>query len=163
MLGAGHEARAFYVRDTAGQPWRKTYTGAEFRPAAAGRLMNLRIAQALFHDEWLTEFPFDPGKNTDGVIAALDIYKAHGILSVNTCLQGGFPGYAKEVPTILRDRAYKLGPGKGSYISAFRPDGSIKPEWLSRLKRLQQALNQRAMILNLMYFYQGQDEVLQNA
>ena len=77
MLGAGYEARAFYVRDKAGQPWRKTYTGAEFRPAASGRLMNLRIAQALFDDEWLTEFPFDPGKNTDGVIAALDIYKAH--------------------------------------------------------------------------------------
>ena len=26
-------------------------------PGAQGRLMNLRIAQAFFHDEWLTEFP----------------------------------------------------------------------------------------------------------
>lgn len=162
MLGEGYEQRSFYVRDKPGQPWRKTYSGNRFRPEAAGRLMNLRIAQALFHDEWLTEFPFDPEKNTDRVIAALDTYKAHGILAVNTCLQAGNPGYNKEVTEITRDRAYKLGPGKGSHISAFRPDGSIKPEWLGRLKRLQQALDRRGMILNLMYFYQGQDEVLQD-
>jgi hypothetical protein len=162
MLGAGYEQRAFYVRDKPGQPWRKTYTGRQFRPEAAGRLMNLRIAQALFHDEWLTEFPFDPEKNTDRVIAALDTYKAHGILAINASLQGGNPGYAKEVPEIKRDRAYQYGPGKGSHISAFRPDGSFKPEWLARLKRLQQALDKRGMILNLMYFYQGQDEVFEN-
>lgn len=162
MLGEGYEQRAFYVRDKPGQPWRKTYTGRQFRPEAAGRLMNLRIAQALFHDEWLTEFAFDPEKNTDRVIAALDIYKAHGILAINASLQGGNPGYGKEVPEIQRDRAYKYGPGKGSHISAFRPDGSLKPEWLARLKRLQQALDKRGMILNLMYFYQGQDEVLEN-
>jgi len=161
-LGAGYEARAFYARDKAGQPWQKTYTGAPYRPEAAGRLMNLRIAQALFHDEWLTEFPFDPEKNTDRVIAALDVYKAHGILAVNTCLQAGYPGYAKEFPGIKRDRAYKFGPGKGSHISGFRPDGTIKPEWQGRLKRLQQALDRRGMVLNLMYFYQGQDEVLEN-
>jgi hypothetical protein len=162
MLGGDYEQRAFYVRDRTGQPWRKTYTGRQFRPEAAGRLMNLRIAQALFHDEWLNEFPFDPEKNTDRVIAALDVYKAHGILAVNTCLQAGNPGYAKEFPEIQRDRAYKHGPGKGSHISGFRPDGSIKPEWLGRLKRLQQALDKRGMILNLMYFYQGQDEVLED-
>jgi hypothetical protein len=162
MLGSGYDGRAFYVRDSAGQAWRKTYSGGKFRPEAAGRLMNLRIAQALFHDEWLTEFPFDPRKNTERVIAALDVYKVHGVLGVNSCFQGGYPGYAKEVPAVQRDRAYKLGPGKGSHISAFQPDGSIKPEWLSRLKQLQQALDRRGMILNLMYFYQGQDEVLQN-
>ncbi|MGH9672719.1 MAG: hypothetical protein ACRD44_06010 [Bryobacteraceae bacterium] len=162
MLGSGHESRAFYVREKPGQPWRKTYTGAPFQPEAAGRLMNLRIAQALFHDEWLTEFPFDPEKNTDRLIAALDVYKAHGILAINASLQAGNPGYAKEFPAIQRDRAYKLGPGKGSHISAFRPDGSIKAEWLGRLKRLQQALDRRGMILTLMYFYQGQDEVLRD-
>jgi len=162
MLGQGYESRAFYVRNKPSLPWSKTYTGATFRAEAAGRLMNLRIAQALFHDEWLTEFPFDPGKNTDKLIAALEVYKAHGILAVNASLQGGNPGYAKEFPAIQRDRAYKLGPGKGSCISAFRRDGSIKPEWLARLKRLQQALDRRGMILNLMYFYQGQDEVLQD-
>lgn len=161
MLGSGYEQRSFYVRDASSQPWRKTYSGPQFRPEAAGRLMNLRIAQALFHDEWLTEFPFDPEKNTGRVIEALDTYKAHGILAINVSLQGGNPGYAKEFPAIARDRAYKFGPGKGSHISAFRPDGSIKPEWLGRLRRLQRALDERGMILVLLYFYQGQDEVLE--
>jgi hypothetical protein len=161
MLGAKYDQRSFYVRDKPGDAWRKTYSGPEFRPEAAGRLMNLRIAQAIFHDEWLTEFPFDPEKNTDRVIEALDTYKAHGIWAISSSLQGGNPGYAKEFPAISRDRAFKLGPGKGSHISAFRADGSIKPEWLGRLKRLQRALDQRGMILVLMYFYQGQDEVLE--
>lgn len=159
MLGSGYEARSFYVRGKAGQPWTKTYAGAKFRPEAAGRLMNLRIAQAIVHDEWLTEFPFDPEKNTDRVIAALDTYKAHGILAINVSLQAGNPGYNKEMAEIKRDRAYKAGPGKGMHTSAFRPDGSLKPEWMARLKRLQRALDQRGMILNLMYFYQSQDEI----
>jgi len=162
MLGQGYEARAFYVRDNPRQPWRKTYTGREFRPEAAGRLMNLRIAQALFDDEWLTEFPFDPDKNTERLIQALDVYRRHGALAINASLQGGFPGYGKEVPQISRDRAYKFGPGKGSHISAFRPDGTLKPAWLKRLLRLQRELDKRGMILGLMYFYQGQDELLEN-
>lgn len=159
MLGEPYQRRAFYVRSRPGEPWRLTYSGKQFRPEAAGRLMNLRIAQGLFHDEWLTEFPFDPEKNTDRLIAALDTYKAHGILAINVSLQGGNPGYAKEVPQILRQIAYKFGPGKGAHISGFLPDGSLKPAWLARLKRLQRALDERGMILNLMYFYQGQDEV----
>jgi hypothetical protein len=160
MLGSGHEPKAFYVRENARGPWRKTYTGAAFRPEAAGRLMNLRIAQALFHDEWLTEFPFDPEENTNRVIAALDTYKAHGILAINVSLQGGNAGYNKENRDIKRDRAYKHGPSGGAHISAFRPDGSLKPEWMARLKRLQRALDERGMFLDLMYFYQGQDEIL---
>ncbi|MEP7361871.1 MAG: hypothetical protein ABI972_01330 [Acidobacteriota bacterium] len=159
MLGSGYDARAFYVRAKPADAWKKTYTGGKFKPEAAGRLMNLRVTQALFHDEWLTEYPFDPEKNTDRVIAALDTYKAHGILAVNVSLQSGNPGYNKEQPLIKRDRAYKLGPGKGMHTSAFLPDGSLKPAWMARLKRLQTALDKRGMILNLMYFYQSQDEI----
>lgn len=160
MLGPGYDRRAFYVRANPRAAWQKTYSGEAFRPEMAGRLMNLRVAQALFEDEWLTEFPFDPEENTDRVIAALDVYKAHGILAINVSMQGGNPGYGKEVPQILRIPAFGPGPGKGALISAFRPDGSLKPPWLGRLERLQRALDQRGMILDLMYFYQGQDEVL---
>jgi len=159
MLGEPYQRRSFYVRNGPGDAWRLTYTGRLFRPEAAGRLMNLRVAQGIFDDEWLTEFPFDPENNTDRLIAALDTYLAHGVLAISVSLQGGNPGYAKEVPQILRRPAFKLGPAKGAHISAFRPDGSLKPAWLGRLKRLQRALDQRGMILNLIYFYQGQDEV----
>jgi hypothetical protein len=143
MLGPGYDQRAFYVRPGPDQPWRKTYGEPEYRPEAQGRLMNLRIAQAFFHDEWLTEFPFDPAAHTRRVIEALDVYKAHGILAINASLQGGNAGY-----------------GKGMLNSAFNPDGSLKPAWMARVKALQRALDERGMILNLTYFYFGQDEVL---
>ena len=88
MLGQGYDTRSFYVRRRGG-PWRKTYSDPQHRPEAAGRLMNLRIAQGLFHDEWMTEVPFDPEVNTNRLIEALDTYKDHGILAISVSLQGG--------------------------------------------------------------------------
>ena len=161
MLGKGYDARSFYLRGQDGR-WTKTYTGNKYRPEAAGRLMNLRIAQGLYHDEWLTEFPFDPEENTSRLIAALDTYKEHGILAVNVSLQAGNAGYNKEFDAIKRASEAKFGHGKGALTSAFRPDGSLKDAWMKRLLRLTKELDRRGMILNLMYFYQGQDEVLEN-
>ncbi|HXK60245.1 MAG TPA: hypothetical protein PLP42_10170 [Acidobacteriota bacterium] len=162
MLGEGFDPRSFYVRPSSSAPWEKTYSGADFRKEAAGRLMNLRIAQALFDDEWLTEAEFDPDANVERVIAALDTYREHGVLAISVSLQGGNPGYGREVEYIRRQNGAKYGPGKGLLVGAFRPDGSLKPAWMTRLRRLQRALDERGMILNLMYFYQGQDEVLEN-
>ncbi|NWF82387.1 MAG: hypothetical protein HXY18_00995, partial [Bryobacteraceae bacterium] len=159
MLGPKFDQRAFYVRESGGN-WQKTYTGKQYKPEAAGRLMNLRIAQALFHDEWLTEFPFDVEKNTDAAIAALDTYKRHGVLAVNISLQCGNPGYNREVPEIKRNNAAKAGPGKGFLCGAFLPDGAMKKAWQDRLLRFVRAANERGLIVDLMYFYQSQDEVL---
>jgi len=158
MLGQGYDARSFYLRQGNGG-WRKTYTGAGFQPEAAGRLMNLRVAQAVMHDEWLTEESFDPEKNTDRVIAALDDYKQHGILAISVSLQGANAAYERTA-NIKRARAYKLGPGKGMSMSAFAPDGSLKPRWMERTLKLARELDRRGMILNLIYFYAYQDEVL---
>lgn len=160
MLGAGYDTRSFYVRE-AGGTWKKTYSSLGFRPEAAGRLMNLRIAQGIYHDEWMTEVRFDPEKNTDRLILALDNYREHGILAISVSLQGGNPAYERH-DKIKRDRPYKLGPGKGALVSAFHPDGSLKQAWMKRLLRLQRDLDRRGMILDLLIFYQHQDEVLQN-
>jgi hypothetical protein len=160
MLGPGHDARAFYVRPGPDHPWRKTYDAPEYAPEAQGRLMNLRVAQALFHDEWLTEFPFDPEAHTRRLIEALPAYKAHGILAITASLQGGNPGYNREVQNIKREIRAKHGPGKGALITAFMADGSLKPTWLSRLRALQRAMDANGMVLILTYFYNGQDEVL---
>jgi hypothetical protein len=111
------------MRDNAGR-WVKTYTGKQYRSQAAGRLMNLRIAQALYDDEWLTEFRFDPKANTRRVIAALDTY--HGIRAISVSLQSGNAGYKKEFPGIQRESEEKFGEGKGALTSAFRADGSLK-------------------------------------
>jgi hypothetical protein len=60
---------------------------------------------------------------------------------------------------VERENGYRYGPQKGSYVSAFQPDGSLKPTWMDRLEQLLRAADIRGMAVNLIYFYQGQDEV----
>src|SRR5215471_18773869 len=122
LLGPKYDQRAFYIRRTPGEPWQKTYSTAEYRPQARGKLMNIRLVQALYHDEWLTAKTFDPEANTDAVIAALDFYKQHGVLMINVCLQGGQAGYDHQIYGLDRSNGYKYGPEKGTHVSAFRPD-----------------------------------------
>jgi hypothetical protein len=160
MLGPRFDQRAFYCRTPGNQAWRKTYSDSQYRGQARGKLMNLRLAQALFDDEWLFEHPFDPARNTDRVIEALDFYQRHGVLAINVSLQGGNPGYSKEANGINRENGARFGRNRGLRVSAFRPDGSLKPEWMARLEKLLRAAGQRQMAVILMYFYQGQDEVL---
>jgi hypothetical protein len=162
LLGPKYDYRAFYIRSHPGEAWQKTYSSAEYRPQARGKLMNLRLVQGLYHDEWLTAKPFDPDANTNALIAALDFYKRHGVLMINVSLQGGQAGYDHQIYGLGRQNGYRYGPQKGTHVSAFRPDGSLKPEWLGRLERLLTAADKRGMIVNLMYFYQGQDELFES-
>ncbi len=158
LLGPRYDQRAFYMRRGPNENWQKTYSSREYRRQAQGKLMNLRLAQALFHDEWMNERPFDPNRNTQAVIDALDFYRSHGVLMINVSLQGGQAGYDKDVNGIDRQNGFKYGLDKGTLVSAFRADGSLKPEWMARLERLLRAADERGMVVNLMYFYQGQDE-----
>lgn len=160
MLGPRYDQRAFYFRTPDNAAWRKTYTGKGYRREARGKLMNLRLAQALFHDEWLSEKSFDPERNTTQAIEALDFYKRHGVLAISVSLQGGNPGYSAAANGITRQNGARYGKEGGLLVSAFRPDGSLQPEWTSRLERLLRAADERGMVVCLMYFYQGQDEVL---
>lgn len=162
MLGRHFDQRAFYMRGGPNENWQKTYSGAAYRHEAQGKLMNIHLAQALFHDEWMREQPFDPDRNTEAVIQALDFYKSHGVLMIDVSLQGAQAGYDKAANGIDRENAYRFGREKGAYVSAFRPDGTLKPEWLSRLENLLHATDKRGMLVNLMYFYQGQDEQFQS-
>lgn len=162
MLGRGFDERAFYTRPSPRAAWRKTYSGPEYRREAQGKLMNLRLCQALFDDEWMTGRPFDPDANTDAAIAALDFYKRHGVLMVNVSLQGGNAGYDPRVNGVDRQNGYRFGPGKGTHVSAFLRDGGLKWSWMARLERLLRAADSRGMVVNLMYFYQGQDELFES-
>src|ERR1017187_1423678 len=73
------------------------------------------------------------------VDARARLRSSHGELMVNVSLQGAQAGYDKSVNGIDRENAYRLGPGRGAYVSAFRPDGSLKPHWLARLEGLLRA------------------------
>jgi hypothetical protein len=141
MLGSGFDPRSFYL-STNGGAWQPTYQGLQFRPEIRGRLMNFRAANALFDDESRTNDY--PHANTDAFVANLDSYYANGIRAVTVSLQGGNPGYTAGV------------------VSAFRPDGSLKSEWMERAAQVIEAADARGMVVILTYFYQRQDQVLAN-
>jgi hypothetical protein len=162
LLGPKYDQKSFYIRSHSKEAWQQTYSSGEYRPQAKGKLMNIRLVQALYHDEWLSSKPFDADANTDAVITALDFYKSHGVLMINVCLQGGQAGYDHQIYGLDRSNGYRYGQDHGTYVSAFRPDGSLKTEWLRRLERLLSAADQRGMVINLMYFYQGQDELFES-
>jgi hypothetical protein len=162
MLGPSYKQTVFYMRTSPRGEWRQTYSDSRYRGKARGRLMMLRLAQGIFDDEWMTEQKFDADDNTNRLIAALDVYKAHGVLAFSVSLQGGNPGYDPKVNGISRRNGARYGKGEGLLVSAFRQDGSLKPAWLERLERLLRAADERGMVVNLIYFYQGQDEVFES-
>ncbi len=159
MLGPRYKSERFYLRGSAGTKWQLTYTGGLYRRQARGKLMTLRLGQSVFDDEWLKERQFDPDGNTTRVIEALDFYKQHGVLALTVSLQSGNPGYDEKVNGVARDDSVKHGKNGGVLISAFAPDGSLKPAWMARLERLLRAADQRGMVVCLTYFHPAQDEV----
>jgi len=160
MLGPRYDSDRFYLRS--GSRWEQTYSRGQYRSKARGRLMTLWLPNALFEDEWLTERKFDPDNNTDRVIAALDVYAAHGVGAIGVSPQGGDPGYAKEVNGISRNGVANGGKEHGSLVSAFKPDDSLKQSWMGRLERLLRETNSRGMVVCLAYFGRGQDEVFES-
>lgn len=135
-----------------------TYKGRTWRGyPIEGLLLNSRMVQATFDDanpqtrpHWA--YPdsgqYDAKRNTNEFIAALPIYRAHGLLAVTVNFQGGSPeGYSKEQPWIN---------------TAFNADGSLKPAYLDRMRRVIEALDAQGMAAILGIFYFGQDERLDN-
>ena len=162
MLGPRYKSDRFYVRGSEGSSWQLTYSGAAYRRQARGKLMLVRLAQSLFDDERLEGQAFDPDRNTQHVIDALDFYKQHGILAISAGLQGDNPRYDEQVNGVSGNGPAKFGDKKGALVSAFRSDGSLKPEWLNRLERLLTAANERGMVVCLIYFHPGQDRIFES-
>ena len=119
-----------------------TYGG--LKPEASGKLMNVRMVNCIFDDENPKTRPegFDAEKNTTRFISSMDQYKAKGILAFTINLQGGFPGY------------------EGAINTAFRSDGSLKPDYMKRVSRVIEAADKRSMVIILGFFYQRQDQIL---
>jgi len=122
-----------------------------------GLLMNTRMVQGIFDDENpetvpLWKYPdtgkWDPERNTREFIAAMPEWKRHGVLCFDICLQGGNPqGYR-------RDQPWKN--------NAYRPDGSLKPAYMARLKRILDAADRLGMVPMVCLFYFGQDQYFEN-
>lgn len=122
-----------------------------------GLLPNSRMVQGIFDDrnrETQTRWAYpdtktwDADRNTDEFVAAMPVWKAHGLLAFTLNLQGGSPeGYSKEQPWIN---------------SMFNPDGSYDPFYSRRLHRILNKADELGMVVILGLFYFGQDQYLKN-
>lgn len=135
-----------------------TYAGREYRGwAVDGLLMNVRAVQATFDDlnpatrgQWA--YPdtgvWDPERNLAEFLAVLPEWRQAGLLAFTVNLQGGSPeGYSRAQPW---------------ENSGFEPDGSLRPAYLDRLRRVLDRADELGMAVIVGLFYQGQDERLED-
>jgi hypothetical protein len=122
-----------------------------------GLLLNSRMVQGIFDDlnpetikNW--EYPdtkkWDPDRNTNEFVSNMKSWRDNGLLSFTLNLQGGSPqGYSNSQPW---------------YNSAFREDGSLRPEYMARLEKILNKADELRMVPIVGLFYFGQDQILRN-
>jgi hypothetical protein len=115
-----------------------TYRGAR----AEGRLMNVRMVNAVFEDARRPEF--DAEANTARFLKALPDYVGHGVRAFTINLQGGMPGY------------------EGAVNSAFDAGGNLRGAYLRRVRRVIEACDRHGAAVILGCFYQRQDQLLKD-
>jgi len=143
---------AFWIDDA------PTYAGRRWRDLPLeGLLLNSRMVQATFDDlnpntraRWI--YPdtgeWDPRRNLREFVRMLPVYRQHGLLAVTLNFQGGSPeGYSREQPW---------------ENSAFAPDGALRPDYANRMRQAIEAADTCGMVVILGFFYQGQDERLED-
>lgn len=122
-----------------------------------GLLFNSRMVQGIFDDlnpetvdKWV--YPdtktWDPERNTNEFVAAMDDWYAHGLLSFTINLQGGSPfGYSKDQPW---------------HNSAIDSLGNLRDDYMNRLETILNKADELGMVPILGIFYFGQDERLKD-
>ena len=142
----------FYIND------KPTYEGRKWQHnKIQGLLMNSRMVQGIFDDlnpqtRELFVYPdtkkWDPDRNTNEFVNAMDDWYAHGLNSFTINLQGGSPvGYGNQ---------------RNWLNSAFFEDGRLRPEFMSRLDKILHRADQLNMVVILGLFYFGQDQNLRD-
>jgi len=140
-----------------------TYKGVIWRNPAGkeilieGLLMNARLVQGVFDDlnpetreKWAYKDTgkWDPERNTDEFIKAMESWRKHGLLAFTINLQGGSPeGYSQGQPWIN---------------SAFDAEGNLRDAYMKRLARILKRADELGMVAIVGYFYFGQDERLRD-
>jgi hypothetical protein len=122
-----------------------------------GLLLNSRMVQGIFDDlnpetvgNWI--YPdtkkWDPERNTNEFIKNMKKWRQYGLLSFTINMQGGSPqGYSQAQPW---------------YNSGYYEDGSLRPEYMSRLEKILDIADNLGMAPILGLFYFGQDEKLKD-
>ena len=134
---------------------RLTYPGRSCRGMRIeGLLLNARLVQGIFDDlneqtrcRWdYPDGPWDPNRNTAEFVAAMPVWRRHGLVSFTINLQGGSPtGYSKDQPW---------------HNSAFEADGRLRGDYLARLELILDEADALGMAPILGLFYFGQDHRL---
>jgi hypothetical protein len=114
------------------------------------------------HGAW--DSPASADANTRRFIEALPQYRDFGIPAVNLNFQGGHPIQAKTwIPEAAGSAGRRPNGHRDFYHnSAFRPDGSIDPDYADRIDRVITACDDLGMVVILQLFYFGQDTVFQS-
>jgi hypothetical protein len=145
------------VGDTFHINGRPTYEGRTWQGhKVEGLLLNSRMVQGTFDDLNPATAPtfaypdtgrWDPERNTREFLDAMPEWRRHGLLALTLNLQGGSPeGYSK---------------GQPWHNSAFRTDGSLRPEFMGRLGRILDRADELGMVVILGLYYFGQDQRLE--
>jgi hypothetical protein len=135
-----------------------TYAGRSWNGhRIEGLLLNSRMVQATYddlHPETAIRWAYsdtnrwDAERNVTEFIAAIPVWRKHGLLAVTVNFQGGSPeGYSKK-------QTWDSG--------AFHEDGTLRPEFADRMRRVLDALDSHGMVAILGYFYFGQDQRLRD-
>ncbi len=143
------EGEKFFIN---GKP---TYEGREWEGnSIEGLLMNSRMVMGIFDDlnpesakNW--KYPdtqkWDPERNTNEFVSAMDEWYKKGLIAFTLNLQGGSP----------------LGYGNKGWInSAIDPNGELRSDYMSRLKKILDKANEKGMVVILGLYYFGQDQHL---
>jgi hypothetical protein len=122
-----------------------------------GLLFNTRMVQAIFDDlnpatagRWA--YPdtgnWDAERNVSEFIAALPVYREHGVLGFTVNLQGGSPqGYSSIDAQVWHN-------------SALTAEGDLRPDYLARLERVIDRADELGMVVIMGIFYFGQERHL---
>jgi hypothetical protein len=122
-----------------------------------GLIPNSRVVQGIFDDlnpesvgRW--KYPdtgeWNPDRNTDEFVAAMEDWYNHGLLAFTINMQGGSPeGYSKHQPWIN---------------SSYTKTGDLRPAYMNRLEKILNKSDELGMVTILGLFYFGQDENLQD-
>jgi hypothetical protein len=142
----------FYINGKA------TYQGRSWNGhKIEGLLLNSRVVQATFDDlnqdtvkRWAYKDTgkWDAERNVREFLAAMPEWRKNGLLGITINMQGGSPeGYSKAQPW---------------HNSAIAEDGSLRPAYMARMKRVIDKADSLGMAVILGIFYFGQDERLKD-
>ncbi len=133
-----------------------TFEGREWEGVSVeGLLPNSRMVQGIFDDlnpETAVRWDYPDGKwsaerNNNEFVAAMDDWRAHGLLAFTVNMQGGSPmGYGN----------------KNWYNSAYFEDGKLRPDYMLRLEKIINKADELGMVPILGLFYFGQDQNLKD-